>query len=62
MTLPDDPDARVTSGSLEGSNVAATEALVEMIEASRSWDAQLKIISDARDNDAATANLMQLSQ
>ena len=61
-TLPDDPDARVTSGALEGSNVSATEALVEMIEASRSWDAQLKIISDARDNDAATANLMQLSQ
>ncbi len=61
-TLPDDPDARVTSRSLEGSNVAATEALVEMIEASRSWDAQLKLISDARENDAATANLMQLSQ
>ena len=61
-TLPDDPDARVTSGSLEGSNVSATEALVDMIEASRSWDAQLKIIGDARDNDAATANLMQLSQ
>lgn len=61
-TLPDDPDARVVSRSLEGSNVAATEALVEMIEASRSWDAQLKLIGDARDNDAATANLMQLSQ
>jgi flagellar basal-body rod protein FlgF len=60
--LPDDPDARVVSRSLEGSNVAATEALVEMIEASRSWDAQLKLIGDARDNDAATANLMQLSQ
>ena len=60
--LPDDPDARITSRSLEGSNVSATEALVEMIEASRSWDAQLKIIGDARDNDAATASLMQLSQ
>jgi flagellar basal-body rod protein FlgF len=58
--LPDDPDARVTSGHLEGSNVSATAALVDMIEASRSWDTQLKLISDARDNDAASADLMRL--
>lgn len=58
--LPDDPDARVNSGHLEGSNVSTTEALVDMIEASRSWDTQLKLISDARENDAATANLMRL--
>jgi flagellar basal-body rod protein FlgF len=58
--LPDDPDARVTSGHLEGSNVNATAALVDMIEASRSWDTQLKLISDARDNDAASADLMRL--
>ena len=58
--LPDDPDARVRSGNLEGSNVNATQALVDMIEASRSWDTQLKLISGARDNDAATADLMRL--
>jgi flagellar basal-body rod protein FlgF len=58
--LPDDPDARVTSGRLEGSNVNATAALVEMIEASRSWDTQLKLISDARDNDSASADLMRM--
>ena len=28
--------------------------------ASRSWDTQLKLVSDARDMDSATANLMQL--
>ena len=61
-TLPDDPDARVTTRSLEGSNVSATQALVDMIEASRSWDTQLKLIGDARDMDAATADLMQLPQ
>lgn len=60
--LPDDPDAHVISGSLEGSNVAATTALVDMIEASRSWDSQLKLISDVRDLDTATADLMQLPQ
>lgn len=58
--LPDDPEARLVTRSIEGSNVAATTALVEMIEASRSWDTQLKMISDARDMDSATANLMQL--
>jgi flagellar basal-body rod protein FlgF len=60
--LPDDPDARVITRSIEGSNVGATSALVEMIEASRSWDTQLKMIGDARDMDAATAELMQLPQ
>lgn len=58
--LPDDPEARIINRSIEGSNVAATTALVEMIEASRSWDTQLKMITDARDMDSATANLMQL--
>src|SRR3546814_1690690 len=58
--LPDDPEARLLTRSLEGSNVTATSALVEMIEASRSWDTQLKMISDVRDMDSATANQMQL--
>ncbi len=60
--LPDDPDARVKSGHLEGSNVSTTQALVDMIEASRSWDTQLKLIADARDNDSATADLMRLPE
>ena len=58
--LPDDPEARLLTRSIEGSNVSATSALVEMIEASRSWDTQLKMSSDVRDMDSATANLMQL--
>ena len=58
--LPDDPEARLITRSIEGSNVSATAALVEMIEASRRWDQQLKMIGDARDMDSATANLMQL--
>jgi flagellar basal-body rod protein FlgF len=60
--LPDDPEARIITRSIEGSNVNATTALVEMIEASRSWDTQLKLIGDARDLDAATTDLMQLPQ
>jgi flagellar basal-body rod protein FlgF len=58
--LPADPDARLIAGHLEGSNVSTTEALVDMIEASRAWDNQLKLIGDVRDMDAATADLMRL--
>ncbi|MFN3450796.1 MAG: flagellar basal body rod protein FlgF [Sphingorhabdus sp.] len=61
-TLPADPDARLVTRSLESSNVSATQALVDMIEASRSWDTQLKMLGDARDMDSATADLMSLSQ
>jgi flagellar basal-body rod protein FlgF len=60
--LPPDPDARVTSGHLEGSNVSATEALVEMIEASRAWDTQLKLVNDARDLDVSSTDLMRLPE
>lgn len=58
--LPDDPEARIVTRSIEGSNVSATSALVEMIEASKSWDNQLELISNARDMDSASAGLMQL--
>ena len=58
--LPADPLARVNSGSLEGSNVNPTKTLVEMVEASRAWDRQLKLITTARELDSATADLMQL--
>ena len=60
--LPDDPDARLLTGHIEGSNVSATATLVQMIEASRSWDTQLKLISSARDMDSAAADLMRLPE
>jgi flagellar basal-body rod protein FlgF len=58
--LPADPDAKLVSGALEGSNVEATKALVDMIDASRAWDTQLKLINTARDLDGAGADLMRL--
>lgn len=59
-TLPQDPFAKVTSGAIEGSNVNATEALVQMIEASRAWEQQIKLIDAARDIDNSGASLMRL--
>jgi flagellar basal-body rod protein FlgF len=58
--LPSDPSGRLVSGSLEGSNVEATKALVDMMEASRAWETQLKLINTARDLDGAGADLMRL--
>ncbi|AYJ85213.1 flagellar basal body rod protein FlgF (plasmid) [Sphingomonas paeninsulae] len=58
--LPSDPDAKLTSGSLEGSNVNATTALVDMIDAQRAWDTQVKLLTTARDLDSETASLMKL--
>ncbi len=58
--LPADPTATVNAGSLEGSNVNPTTALVDMIEAARSWDTQIKLLTTARDLDTETASLMRL--
>jgi flagellar basal-body rod protein FlgF len=58
--LPSDPLATVTSGSLEGSNVNATQALIQMIEASRAWETQVKMIDTAKQLDDGGASLMRL--
>jgi flagellar basal-body rod protein FlgF len=58
--LPANPEARLTSHALEGSNVNPTTALVDMIDASRAWDTQVKMLITAREMDNDTANLMKL--
>lgn len=60
--LPQDPLASVTPGSLEGSNVNATQALVQMIEASRAWETQIKMINTAKEIDDGGASLMRLDR
>jgi flagellar basal-body rod protein FlgF len=58
--LPADPLASVTGGSIEGSNVNATASLVAMIEASRAWETQVKMIDTAKQLDDGGASLMRL--
>lgn len=58
--LPVDADARLTAGSLEGSNVNMTTSLVDMIEASRAWETQVKLLTTAQELDSSGARLMQL--
>lgn len=58
--LPTDPLAQVQAGAIEGSNVNATSSLVQMIEASRAWQGQIKLIDTAKDIDNSGASLMRL--
>jgi flagellar basal-body rod protein FlgF len=57
------PDATVSiaSGQLESSNVNATAALVEMIELSRSYEMQVRLMHTADENDAAASRLIRAS-
>ncbi len=58
--LPDDLEARVQTGSLEGSNVNITQALVDMIENQRSYEVQANLLKEARRMDESSASLMRL--
>ena len=59
-SLPEDPDATVTTGALEGSNVNMTQALVDMIEASRAWETQVKMLTTAQEMDDGGASIMRM--
>ncbi len=59
-SLPSDPDARLQSGALEGSNVNMTQALVDMIETSRAYEAQVKLLTTAKEMDDGGASVMQM--
>ena len=58
--LPDDLDATVTGGALEGSNVNMTQALVDMIENQRAYEVQANLMKSAKDMDESGASVMRL--
>ena len=57
---PLDATVTVASGTLEGSNVNAVGALVNMIELQRQYELQVKMMKTADDNSAASARLLQM--
>lgn len=59
--LPADASVSVTSGALESSNVNAVDAMVRMIDYSRYYEHQIKLMKLASENDAASARLMRMS-
>lgn len=60
MAPPEATDISVRSGMLEGSNVNVVSAMVEMIEHSRNFELQIKLMNTAEENDRASAELMRL--
>jgi len=58
--LPNDPEAKIITGALEQSNVDSAGTLVQMIEAQRSFERRVQIISTAEQLDQSSASLMSL--
>ena len=58
--LPENMDARVVTGAIEGSNVNMTEALVDMIENQRSYEVQANLLKEAKQMDESGASLMRM--
>jgi flagellar basal-body rod protein FlgF len=59
--LSADPAARVQTGALESSNVSAVATMVEMIAAARQFEAQMKSLSTAENNDKTAQQLLSAS-
>lgn len=58
--LPTDDAAKVVPGSLEKSNVNATQVLVDMVQAQRLFEMRAKVVSTAKDDDEKSSALMSL--
>ncbi|GGB23659.1 flagellar basal-body rod protein FlgF [Sphingomonas metalli] len=58
--LPENLDANVIGGALEGSNVNMTQSLVDMIENQRSYEVTANLMKTAKDMDEGGASLMRL--
>ncbi len=58
--LPADETAKVIPGSLEASNVNASDVLTQMIQAQRLFDIRTKLIATAKDVDQSSTTLMRL--
>jgi flagellar basal-body rod protein FlgF len=54
-------DVTLVQGAVEGSNVNAITAMVDMIELSKNFELQTKVMKDADENSQASAKLMQMA-
>jgi flagellar basal-body rod protein FlgF len=55
-----DAAVRVQSGAIESSNVNAVEAMVNLIQLARHYEAQVKVMKSAEENDRASAQLIRM--
>jgi flagellar basal-body rod protein FlgF len=55
-------DVRLVPGSLEGSNVSAAQAMVQMIAQNRLFDLNIRLVQVAEQNSKTAGALMSLSR
>lgn len=55
-----DNQIKVVSQSLEGSNVSSVEALVMMMDLTRQYEMQMKLVKSLESNDSQSAQIMQI--
>jgi flagellar basal-body rod protein FlgF len=58
---PADGTVRVVSGAIESSNVNSVDALVRMIDLSRTFDLQVKVMKEAESTDASATRLISMT-
>ncbi|MCK9395768.1 MAG: flagellar basal-body rod protein FlgF [Methylobacter sp.] len=58
--LPADASVSLSTGTLEGSNVNAFVAMTEMLELSKNFELQTKVMKSVNENSAMSAKLMQM--
>ena len=58
--LPNDEQARLMAGVLEGSNVNPIETMVGMIQTARQFEQQMRLIQTAESNDRQAGRLLSL--
>jgi len=58
--LPADPEARLQTGVLEGSNVNTIACMVDMIAAARQFEQQMRLLQTAETDDKTAARLLGL--
>jgi flagellar basal-body rod protein FlgF len=58
--LPNNANARMVTGVLEGSNVNTVETMVGMIQTARQFEVQMRLLSTAESNDRSAGQLLSM--
>ena len=56
-----DPDVRLQTGALEGSNVNPVDSMVNMISLARQFEMQMSLMKNAENNAAKATQILALS-
>lgn len=58
--LPNDANAKMLIGVLEGSNVSPVETMIGMIQTARQFEVQMRLVQTAESNDRSAGKLLNL--